>query len=130
MATATRPDLVTAERFVAALGAADWEATRALLADDVRLRALVPSALREQEGPDAVVERFKYWWDGLEDFRLLDSGIEPIAGQVRVRYRLAGTDAEDGPVMVEQCCYLTVENGRIAKINSVCSGFQPADAQH
>jgi hypothetical protein len=129
MATATRSDVELAQRFVEALGAADWVAVEGLLAPHVQLRALVPTNLREEQGPSAVVERFRLWWDGLEDFRLLDSGAEPFADQVRVHYRLAGIDPEDGSQVVEQCCYVTVADGRIAKINSVCSGFQPADAQ-
>ena len=129
MATATRPDLQAGERFLAALGAADWDAIRASLSADVRLRALVPSALREAEGPEAVIERFRLWWAELEDFRLLESSLEPAADQLRIRYLLAGTDPEDGPVEVEQQCYFTFEDGLITKINSVCSGFRPAEPQ-
>jgi hypothetical protein len=125
MATATRSDVQVAERFLEALAAADWDAIEHLLAPDVQLRALVPAKLREEEGPEDVVGRFKFWWAGLGDLRLLDSGIEPMAGQVRVHYRLTGDDPDDGPVMVEQQCYFTVADGSIAKINSVCSGFQP-----
>jgi hypothetical protein len=125
MATATRSDVQVAERFLEALAAADWDAIEGLLAPDVRLRALVPAKLREEEGPGAVVGRFKFWWAGLDGLTLLDSGVEPVAGQVRVHYRLGGTDPDDGPVVVEQQCYFTVEDGSIAKINSVCSGFRP-----
>jgi hypothetical protein len=128
MSIATGADLQAAQRFVDALGAGDWEATGSALADNVRLRALVPERLREEEGAHAVVERFKFWWSDLADLRLLESVVEPMADQVRVQYRLAGTDPDDGPVVVEQQCYLTVEDGRITKINSVCSGFQPAES--
>ena len=128
MATATRSDVEVAERFLEALAAADWNGVEALLAPDVRLRALVPRTVREDDGPGAVVGRFKYWWAELDDFRLLDSSVEPFEGQLHVTYRLAGTDADDGPIVVEQQCYFTVDDGRITKINSVCSGFQPADA--
>ncbi len=128
MATATRSDVQVAERFLEALSRADWDAIEGLLAPDVRLRALVPSTLREEDGPAAVVGRFRFWWAAIADLRLLDSGLEPIADQVRVQYRLAGTDPDDGPIVVEQQCYFTVVDGSIAKINSVCSGFQPADS--
>jgi hypothetical protein len=128
VAIATRRDLQAAEHFLAALGDGDWEAIRAMLADGVQLRALVPSALREAEGPDAVIERFRVWWGELEDFRVVESAVAPAADQVRVRYLLAGIDRADGPVEVEQQCYFTFD-GRITKINSVCSGFRPADPQ-
>jgi hypothetical protein len=103
MATATRPDLGLAQRFVDALGAANWNAVRGLLAEDVRVRALVPA-------------------------RLLEAEVEPIANQVCVRYRLAGTDRDDGRVVVEQQCCVSVEDGLITTINSVCSGLRPADS--
>ena len=128
MPTATRPDLGLSQRFVDALGAADWDAVRSLLAEDVHFRGLVPARLREENGPAAVVERFRFWGADLEDLRLLDAEVVPMANQVRVRYRLAGTDRDDGPVVVEQQCYVTVEAGQITKINSVCSGLQPADS--
>lgn len=126
MATATRSDVEVAERFLQALAAGDWDSIGALLSPDVRLRALVPSTLREEEGPEAVVGRFKFWWAPLEALRLVDSGVEPAGNQLRIHYRLAGIDPDDGPVVVEQQCYFTVVDGSIAKINSVCSGFRPA----
>jgi hypothetical protein len=128
MATATRSDVQVAERFVDALGRGDWDAVEALLAPDVQLRALVLSRLREDDGLQEVVDRFRFWWAAIDGLRLLESGIEPMANQLRVHYRLAGTDPDDGPIVVEQQCYLTVVDGSIAKINSVCSGFQPADS--
>ena len=124
MATATRSDVLVAERFLDALGRGDWDAIERLLAPDVQMRALVPTTLREEEGPEAVVGRFKFWWSGLADLRLVESETEPAGAQVRVQYRIEGDDAEDGPVVVEQQCFFTVADGAIVKINSVCSGFQ------
>ena len=102
---------------------------RACFTPDARLRALVPTTLREEEGPDAIIDRFKYWFEELEDFRLLESDVEEVLDRVNVRYRLAGTDPEDGPVVVEQQCYFAIEDGQIAAISSVCSGFRPAELQ-
>src|ERR1700746_1684243 len=95
MATAPRSDVQVAQRFLDALAAADWAGIESLLAPDVQMRALLPSALREWQGRKAVVERFKFWWAPLEDLQLLDSGLEPAGDQVRVRYRLAGDDPDD-----------------------------------
>lgn len=125
MAVATRSDVELARRFLEVLGRGDWDAMRPLLADEVRLRALVPKLLREASGPDGVVERYRLWFGELGGLTLLDSGVEPAGEQVHVHYRLTGTDAEDGPVTAEQQCFVTVEDGAITKINSVCTGFQP-----
>jgi ketosteroid isomerase-like protein len=125
VATTTQSDVQVAERFLEALAAADLGAIEELLAPDVQLRALVPKMLREEDGREEVIGRFRFWWAELDDLRLVDSGVERIADQVRVHYRLEGTDAEDGPVVMEQQCFFSVADGAIAKINSVCSGFQP-----
>jgi ketosteroid isomerase-like protein len=127
VATATRDDVQTAQRFLAALSGRDWAGIQACLAPDARLRALVPSTLREVEGAEAIARRFEIWFGELGEFRVLDSAIEEMSDRVHVRYRLGGTDPEDGPVVVEQQCYLLLENGLITAINSVCSGFRPAE---
>ena len=115
------------QQFLAALATRDWPAIRECLSPNIRLRALVPTAVREADGPDAVIDRFKYWWADLEDFRMLDSSVAEMADRFHVRYRLAGLDREDGPVVVEQQCYFVLEDGMIGTINSVCSGFRPAE---
>jgi ketosteroid isomerase-like protein len=127
VATATRDNVQSAQRFLDALSTRDWAGIRACLAPDARLRALVPSALRDDQGADAIVDRFRLWFGELEGFQLLDSATEEMADRVHVRYRLAGADPVDGPVVAEQQCYFLLEDGRIAAINSVCSGFRPAE---
>ena len=129
MATATRDDLQAAHRFLDALATLDWDALRACFTPDARLRALVPTTLREEEGPDAIIDRLRYWFGELEDFRLLESGVEELIDRVNVRYRLAGTDPDDGPIVVEQQCYFAIDDGRIAVIDSVCSGPRPAELE-
>jgi hypothetical protein len=127
VATATRDDVQAVQRFLDALATRDWAGIEVCLAPDAQLRALVPSALREAEGAKAIVARFRLWFDDLADFQLLESAVEEMADRVHVRYRLAGTDPEDGRVVAEQQSYFVFEDGLIAAINSVCSGFRPAE---
>jgi hypothetical protein len=127
VATAVRDDVLAAQRFLAALAVRDWAAIHDCLSPDIRLRALVPSTVREAEGPDEVVDRFKFWWDDLADFRILESSVEQMADRVQVRYRLTGIDPEDGPIVVEQQCYFIAPSGSIDAINSVCSGMRDAE---
>jgi hypothetical protein len=127
VATATRNEVQAAQRFLASLAVRDWAAIEACFAPGARLRALVPSALREAEGAEAIVARFRLWFGDLEEFQLLDSAVDEMADRVHVRYRFAGTDPEDGRVVAEQQSYFAFEDGLIAAINSVCSGFRPAE---
>ena len=113
-------------RLLDAIARKDFPAMRACFADDARLRALVPSALREDEGPEAIEARFRFWWEAIDRFEVLDSDVDPLADLVHVRYRLAGVDPEDGPVVGEQQAYLEVGDGRIRGMNLVCSGMRPA----
>ena len=119
-------DVALAYRLVEAIGVRDYDAIGRLLAPGARLRALVPHALREDEGSEAVVARLRSWWDEIRDFELLESEVEEMADRLRVRYRVACSGGEDGPSLLEQTAYLTVEDDRIAVVNLVCSGFRPA----
>ena len=119
-------DVALAYRLVEAIGVRDYDAIGRLLAPGARLRALVPHALREDECSEAVVARLRSWWDEIRDFELLESEVEEMADRLRVRYRIRASGGEDGPSLVEQTVYLTVEGDRIAVVNLVCSGFRPA----
>ena len=114
-------------RLLAAIGAQDFAALEACFAPAARLRALVPSALREEEGPAAIESRFRFWWEGLDHVELVESELEQVADRVRLRYCLRGHDADDGWVTVEQTGYLQVEENAISVLNLVCSGFRPAE---
>lgn len=124
MTTATPTGTVA--RFLDALAARDFDAVGACFAADARLRALVPARLRDEEGPDAIRDRFAYWYGGLGDFELTTAEAEVFADRIRVRYAACGVHPKDGPVVQEQEGYATVVDGKIATLNVVCSGFRPA----
>jgi len=109
-------------RFLAALARRDFEELAATFNPDGRLRALVPSALREAEGRDAVAERFRVWNDDAEDWELLESDAEELADVVKLRWRVVSTDPELGRSVYEQTVYAKIDGGGIAWMNLVCSG--------
>ena len=118
---------VTAERFVAALGARDFDGVEALLAPDVRFRALVPRALREHDNAADTAGRFPLWFGEPEVFEVLDSTVGEVSGRIHVAYRFRVLD-EEGWQVVEQQAYLDAPEGRITDISIVCSGVVPVDA--
>ena len=113
-----------AERFLRALEARDFERTASCFAANSRLRALVPTALREDKGGAAVAERFRLWVGELTDFAVTETAVDEFVDRTRVRYRMGGIDPEDGAVICEQHAYLTLEGDSIAAMNLVCSGFR------
>ncbi len=113
------------ERFLGALEERDYEQLADCFTPTAKLRALVPSVLREAEGPEAIVARFRVWIADLEDYELVARDAEPVLGREHVRYRFRGVDPEDGLTESEQHGYAIVEEGRISALNLVCSGFQP-----
>ena len=123
MTTAQASDV--AERFLEALSRRDFDGLAATFAPEGKLRGLVPSTLREAEGRKAVAERFGIWNDGAE-WELLESEVEDFADVVKLRWRIAATDPEEGRTVYEQTAYAELGAGGIAWMNLVCSGERRA----
>ena len=119
---------VVAAALIDAIAAQDFEAAEACFTPDARMRALVPSTLREVDGPAAIAARMRVWWGETEHFELLESAIDEVGDRVSIRYRLYGKEPRAGWCVVEQSAYLEVEDGRISTLNLVCSGERPAAA--
>jgi hypothetical protein len=126
MSTA-RASLV-ASRFLDALSRRDYDDLAATFRTNARLRGLVPSTLREAEGPGAIAERFRFWngdadTDGWE---LLESDFEEFADVIKLHWRVAAIDPEDGRTVNEQTAYAEIDETGIVWMNLVCSGHRPA----
>ena len=115
-----------ASSFLGALSRRDYEGLAATFKKDGHMRGLVPSALREPEGREAIAERFRIWNEG-EDWELLESETEAFADVVRLRWRVASTDPELGRTVYEQTAYAEIDEGGIVWMNLVCSGDRQAD---
>ena len=93
---------------------------------NVDFRGMTPNRFWEARGPEAVVsEVLKEWFldsDEVEELVEVSSG--EVADREHVAYRIRGHNP-DGPFVVEQQAYLTVEDGRIVWMRVLCSGFRP-----
>jgi predicted component of type VI protein secretion system len=123
---ATVASTPVAERFLRALDRRDFDDIASCFAPDARLRALVPSNLRDDEGSAAIAERFRFWLSEFTEFAVTDSEADQFMDLLHIRYRMRALDPEDGDVTCEQHAYLTLENGAISAMNLVCSGWRPA----
>jgi len=127
METTARAAIDAGARLIDAIAAQDFDAVQECFAPDARLRGLVPSTLREEEGAGAIAKRLRVWFGEVRDLELIESELEPVSDRVRIRYRLTGDYPDEGPTVVEQCGYLHAPDGRITILNLVCSGNRPVE---
>lgn len=118
----TRTDVGT--RFLDALASRDYDALGACFAVGGTLRGIVPPGLREADGRDAIVDRFRIWTDD-EDYEIVDSEAAPFADLLRLRWVVQGVDSELGPNAYEQTAYAEVVDGEIVQMRLACSGHRP-----
>jgi SnoaL-like protein len=115
-----------AMRFLDALGRRDYDALARCFHTDARMRALVPSRLREEEGADAIAERYRAWVGRYDSYKLVDPIVDELVDLVRLRYAVRGVDPEVGHATIfEQTAYAEVSDGAIAELRLVCSGERP-----
>jgi len=110
--------------FLDALTTREYAAARALLADDVRFRMLVPSWLMRESDAEATIGRFIGWFGDADPFEVVASSSGEVEGRAAVTYRFRLHDA-DGWQVIEQHLMLDVgADARIAAIDLLCSGFR------
>jgi TusA-related sulfurtransferase len=110
--------------FLDALITRKFTTARALLADDVRFRMLVPSGLMTETGAAATIGRFVGWFGDADPFEVETSSSGEVEGRAAIIYRFRLHDA-DGWQMIEQHLMLDVDaDARIAAIDLLCSGFR------
>lgn len=99
----------------------------AAVTDTVRLRALLPGGLIEEHGRDAVVARFSGWFAGMDTVEVVESAGEAVADRVLIHYRL--DLAQRGTRWAcTQTSICKVDDGRLATIDLLCSGFREIKA--
>jgi hypothetical protein len=118
----------TAAAFLQGLADQDFAQLGGALAADARLRALLPKGLREWTGAEAVAGQFARWFGDTEDFELVEAALGDVGGrlQLRWRLRLRAERLGAGWFTVEQQAYGDAgEDGRLARIDLVCTGYRP-----
>jgi hypothetical protein len=122
------PPSAVAGSFIQGLAAQDFARLGGALAADARLRALLPSGLREWAGADAIAHRFELWFGDTEDFDLVEAAVGEIGGRLHLhwRLRLRAERLGTGWFAVEQQAYADIDNGgRIARLDLLCTGYRP-----
>jgi hypothetical protein len=113
--------------FARALAAKDAERLLELLHPDIEFRGLTPGSNWEADDPQAVLSVLLEEWfeedDEIEAVELLEG--DAFADRERVGYRFRVSNPE-GQFLVEQQAYLSEQDGQIAWMRVVCSGYRPA----
>ncbi len=122
----TAPAPVTAG-FVDAVLARDFARVRGLLHHDVDFRAMTPKRVWEADGPAAVEEAMRAWFEHPERDveRVEPTEPEAVGDALRVGWRVHGSGA-DGPFVFEQQAYVREDSGQIVWLRVMCSGPRPA----
>lgn len=121
--TDTPTERAVGERFLAALAHRDWDELQSSFADEVRFRALIPPGLREGNDAAAAAGYFRRWFGDADELTLQRSQIELIEGRLSISYRFRAH--EDQWYVVEQRGYADIQDGRIERMDLLCSGFRP-----
>lgn len=117
--------LAVARRLVEAVMSGDRDAVVATFATEVRFRHLVPRGPREVWGAAESADVFLGWFGDVHELEIQSLLVEQIADRTSVRYRVR-LRRPGGWEVVEQQQFLDMdEEGRIAAIDLVCSGFRP-----
>ena len=112
------------ERWTAALRAADFAGLGRCLADEVRIRAVLPSRFADASGRDEAVALLRQWLGGEHGFAVLAASSGMVGDVLRLDYRVRIAGPE--PCLMEQHGYGRVGADGIADLRLVCSGWIPA----
>jgi hypothetical protein len=122
------PQFARAGSFLEGLAAQDFAQLGGALAARARLRALLPSGLREWAGAEAITDQFARWFGDTEDFDLVEATVGEVGGRLHLhwRLRLRAQRLGAGWFTVEQHAYADIDDGgRIARLDLLCTGYRP-----
>ena len=128
MATSQADDQLAVGRgFVAAIERQAWAELAALFDPTVQFRALIPKDLREADDRAAAANYLQRWFGDADQLVLVSSEVELMHDRVHITYRVR--EHEDQWYLVEQQAYCTIRDGKINKMDLLCSGFRPEATQ-
>lgn len=118
-----------ARRFLDSLRRRDFAALEECLADDVWFRALLPRKLQEAHTREETVAMLRKWYGSASELEAIDTGHHSVEGREFVRwcFRLKPDWAPEASHVIEQAGFCRVKDGRIRRLDVVCTGFHPVE---
>ena len=122
----TSPQFAVAGLFLEKLATGDFDQLAAALEEDAKLSALLPRGFVEWEGQAGVCSAFHAFFDGFDEYEVLDATVGQVGSRLQLRWRLHVRGGRLGPrdFVVEQHAYADAgPSGKIGSMSLVCSGF-------
>jgi len=113
----------TAQPYLNALVAQDFEGLSNLFHAQAKFKALVPSGFRESSGPGAT-KYLRAWLGDAEAIELRRSSVGNIGDRTIVEFRLSIRESGAWSAS-EQRIVFSMRDGKIAAMDLLCSGFWP-----
>lgn len=117
--------LPVGQSFLESLAAQDFDRLETLFTPQVRFRALVPPGMREGQTAREATSWLRRWFGDADDLQVLQSAADLVFDRLYLCYRLRSHDTANGWRVVEQQAYCIVQDGCIADMWLLCSGFRP-----
>jgi hypothetical protein len=121
------PSASTARAFVRAVVEQNRAALDALLTEDVWLRCLLVRTFVEQHERESAATTIHGWFGNAAEVVVEDTFHRTIEGREHVGWRVRVRPEWNPAVwhLIEQVGYVRVADGRIGRIDLVCTGFHP-----
>ena len=117
----TAPD---PEKLAHLVATRDLDGLADAVTDDVRLRALLPGGPIEEHGRVPTLERFDAWFGEYDEVVLEDGHGELVGDRLLVHYRLRFEPRTEPRVLTQTWVASVGDDGRIFRIDLLCSGFR------
>jgi hypothetical protein len=126
-AAAPPDEAVLVDRFLRAVIQGDEATLFTLLDPDVWLRAMLVREVIEERDAVATIARLHGWFGSAVAREVLHAATSPVASRHHLSYRflLRPVWAPDVWHLIEQSGYARVRDGRISRLDLVCTGFHP-----
>jgi hypothetical protein len=105
----------------------DEDRLRGLFSTDVWFRALIVHRTVETHDVESAIATFRSWFGGAVRLQVLHTATYPIGGREHLSYRLR-LRPEWAPEVwhvIEQSGYARIQDGRVRRLDLVCTGFVP-----
>lgn len=111
--------------FLDALRRRDFDALRDHLSEDVWFRALLTRGLHESKTREEAVRMLSEWYGNASAFETIETAHHSVEGRefIRYQFRLKPDWAPEQDHIIEQAGFCRVKDGRIRRLDLVCTGF-------
>ena len=114
------------EAWIQAVTRGTLDALGTMCLPDVHSRLLTPSRFVTYDSAVDLMAKFTQWFGECSNFTVEHSRIELVGERLGISYRFLLRE-QGRWFVVEQQLYCTLQEGRIARLDLMCSGFQPVE---